>query len=682
MKKTLLALLSSAISLFAQTGISKNAEGIRVPSAFTLKQGLIYGAFGLETVSDGEPLSLGGYYTNESGEKTSIGHNAASSTFSGFVSYGALDYLEIGLYFPVHYDGDVNGTKLGGTALGDLQFYIKGSIPTAIPVQIGGSLELYAPTGSKSIGFRPRHVWYIRGDDESHAYTADSWSMAATLYASLYKFRLVHWNNFIGFHKSMSNKDITMLWGTGLYALPEKMLSLSLELSGETRLTSKEIPTAPIYDPLRFTPGLRLHLPGEADLAIGADIGLGFVKKIENKHALPVTRESDGQTIKYHVAGQPKTGISFSLSKTFDFSWKDSDHDGIIDRQDLCPESALGVAVNQRGCPVDQDRDGILNIVDDCPNTPTGVYVDYRGCPIDSDEDGVPDYLDMCDNTPEGTAVNKKGCTLDSDGDGVHDNADKCPKSIPGERVDSEGCPLDEDHDGVFNENDQCPETRQGLVVDLSGCPLDFDHDGIPDSEDNCPNSVEGELINEHGCPLDTDQDGVPDSKDKCPETPNGMLVGINGCPSDRDRDGVPDYLDKCPNTQPNIPVDSTGCNRDSDQDNVPDYLDKCPGTFPGIKVDGTGCPTNSKYSLEAISKRVLFISDKGLRLANSSYTAINDVIYLMRRFNFKLTVVCSNQAQADNIVNYLESKGFTQDFVTVQIKPGSAVRFLRTPAN
>ena len=53
-----------------------------------------------------------------------------------------------------------------------------------------------------------------------------------------------------------------------------------------------------------------------------------------------------------------------------------------------------------------------------------------------------------------------------------------------------------------------------------------------------------------------------------------------------------------------------------------------------------------------------------------------------MRRFNFKLTVVCSNQAQADNIVNYLESKGFTQNFVTVQIKPGSAVRFLRTPAN
>ena len=682
MKKTLLVLFSSAISLFAQTGISKSAEGIRVPTAFTLGQGILYTSFGFETVSDGEPLALGGYYTDESGKQVNIDKNAASSTFSGFVSYGALDYLELGLYFPVHYDGDVGETELDGTAIGDLQFYIKGSIPTGIPIQIGGSLELNAPSGSESNGFRPRHVWYIKGNEETFAYTAGSWSMAATLYATIHNFRLIHWNNYIGFHKSMSSKDITMLWGTGLYAFPQKMLSLSFELSGETRLSNKEIDTAPLYDPLRFTPGLRLHLPGQADLALGVDIGLGFLKKIKEKHGLPVTRETDNGTIEYRVAGQPKIGISFSINKTFDFSWKDSDHDGIIDRMDLCPGSALGVAVNQRGCPVDEDRDGILNIVDDCPSTPSGVYVDYRGCPIDSDQDGVPDYLDMCDNTPLGTAVNKKGCTLDSDGDGVHDNADKCPKSIPGERVDKDGCPLDEDHDGVLNENDQCPGTRKGLAVDLSGCPLDFDHDGIPDSEDNCPNSVEGELIDEHGCPLDSDQDGVPDSKDQCPETPSGMRVGINGCPSDRDRDGVPDYLDKCPNTQPGIPVDSTGCNRDSDQDHVPDYLDKCPGTFPGIKVDGSGCPSNNKYSLDAIAKRVQFISDGGLRLTNSSFTALHDVIYLMRRFDFKLTVICGSQAQADNIVEYMESKGFHEKDVTVQIKPGSAIRFLRTPAN
>ena len=320
MKKTLLALFSSAISLFAQTGISKSADGIRVPSAFTLGQGILYTSFGLETVSDGEPLSMGGYYTDESGKQVQLDNNAASLTFSGFVSYGALDYLEIGLYFPVHSDGEIGETGLGGTALGDLQFYLKGSIPTAFPIQLGGSLELYAPSGSESTGFRPRHVWYIKGDEESFAYTSGSWSMAVTLYATLYNFRLVHWNNYIGFHKSMSNKDITMLWGTGLYAFPKKMLSLSLELSGETRLTSKDIPTAPLYDPLRFTPGLRLHLPGQTDLSIGVDMGLGFVKTIKEKHGLPVTREIDDQKIEYRIVGQPKIGVSFSLNKTFDFS--------------------------------------------------------------------------------------------------------------------------------------------------------------------------------------------------------------------------------------------------------------------------------------------------------------------------------------------------------------------------
>ena len=235
MKKTLLVLFSSAISLFAQTGISKSAEGVRVPTAFTLGQGIIYSSIGLESVSDGEPLGLGGYYTDESGKKISMDNSAASSSFSAFIAYGALDYLEVGMYIPVHYDGEVGQTELSGTAMGDLQFYMKGSIPTAIPVQLGGSLELYAPSGSESTGFRPRHVWYIKGDDESFAYTAGSWSMAVTFYASLYNFRLIHWNNYLGFHKSMSNKDITMLWGTGLYAFPEKILSLSLELSGETR---------------------------------------------------------------------------------------------------------------------------------------------------------------------------------------------------------------------------------------------------------------------------------------------------------------------------------------------------------------------------------------------------------------------------------------------------------------
>lgn len=675
MKKTLLALFFLTISLFAQTGISKSAEGIRVPTAFTLGQGFIYASLGMETISDGEPLVLDGEITNSDGETIDASQNAASMSFSAFLAYGALDYLEIGAYLPVHYDGKIGESGIEGTGIGDFQFYLKGSIPTGIPLQLGASFELYAPSGVRGTGYRPRHIWYVQGEKTTSAYTSDSWSIAGTLYASIYNFDFLHWNNYIGVLKSLGNSNVALLWGTGLVLFPKKILNLSVEFSGETRLASDGIPLWPSHDPLRLTPGLRLHLPRETDLSVGVDIGLGFVKKMKADDGIPIRRNVKKEAIQYQVAGSPKIGISISLNKTFDFSWKDSDHDGVVDRNDLCPNSSFGVTVNQRGCPVDEDRDGILNIVDDCPNTPNGVPVDFRGCPFDEDQDGVPDYQDKCARTPAGQAVDKKGCTKDTDGDGIDDNSDKCPKSIPGERVDNEGCPLDSDHDGVLNDKDKCPDTPKNFPVDQSGCPLDFDKDGVPDILDNCPNSLEGELVGENGCPLDSDMDGVPDSKDQCPETPAETTVGIDGCPSDRDKDGVPDFLDKCPNTQPGIPVDSTGCNRDSDQDKVPDFMDKCPKTFPGVKVDGVGCAVDKKNNLDAIAQRVKFLGGTN-ELQNSSYSALNDVILLMRKYKFKLTIVCNRQSVADPIAKYFEQKGFEGKF-NVQIKPGAQVRFL-----
>lgn len=675
MKKTLLALFFLTISVFAQTGISKSAEGIRVPSAFTLGQGIIYTSLGMETISDGEPLVLDGKIIGADGETIDASQNAASLSFSGYIAYGALDYLELGAYLPIHYDGEIGENGNDGAGVGDFQFTMKGSLPTGIPLQLGAAFDLYAPSGIRGTGYRPRHVWYIQGEETTRAYTSAYWSIAATFYASVYNFDFIHWNNYIGILKSLGNSNMALLWGTGLVFFPKKLLNFSIEFSGETRLESEGIPLWPSHDPLRLTPGIRLHLPRETDLSVGVDIGLGFVKKFEYDDGIPVSRNINGETVKYKIAGSPKIGVSISLNKTFDFSWKDSDHDGVFDRMDLCPNSSFGVAVNQRGCPVDEDLDGVLNIVDDCPGTPNGIAVDFRGCPFDEDEDGVPDYQDQCAGSPEGQAVDKKGCIKDSDGDGVDDNSDKCPKSIPGELVDKDGCPMDDDHDGVLNEKDKCPETPKNFPVDLSGCPLDFDHDGVPDILDNCPNSLEGELVGENGCPLDSDMDGVPDSKDQCPDTPSETTVGINGCPSDRDKDGVPDFQDKCPNTQPNIPVDSTGCNRDSDHDKVPDYMDKCPKTFPDVKVDGVGCPVDKKNSLEAIAQRVKFQSRTN-ELLNSSYSALNDVILLMRKYKFKLTVICNRQSVATPITEYLELKGFKNKF-DVQIKPGSQVRFL-----
>ena len=70
----------------------------------------------------------------------------------------------------------------------------------------------------------------------------------------------------------------------------------------------------------------------------------------------------------------------------------------------------------------DTDFDGVPDKDDLCPNTPRGVIVDETGCPVDSDGDGVPDGLDACPNTPAGATVDERGCPMDSDNDGVYDN--------------------------------------------------------------------------------------------------------------------------------------------------------------------------------------------------------------------------------------------------------------------
>src|SRR5581483_869615 len=84
---------------------------------------------------------------------------------------------------------------------------------------------------------------------------------------------------------------------------------------------------------------------------------------------------------------------------------KDSDHDGVPDDIDRCPDTPANTPVNSVGCPLDSDHDGVTDDKDACPDTPYGMKVDARGCPVaaDSDNDGVPDDKDDCPGTPAGT---------------------------------------------------------------------------------------------------------------------------------------------------------------------------------------------------------------------------------------------------------------------------------------
>ena len=71
----------------------------------------------------------------------------------------------------------------------------------------------------------------------------------------------------------------------------------------------------------------------------------------------------------------------------------------------------------------DRDKDGILDKDDRCPDTPG--LAEFQGCP-DTDGDGIPDIDDHCPDVA-GPAENN-GCPWpDTDGDGILDKDDACP---------------------------------------------------------------------------------------------------------------------------------------------------------------------------------------------------------------------------------------------------------------
>lgn len=144
---------------------------------------------------------------------------------------------------------------------------------------------------------------------------------------------------------------------------------------------------------------------------------------------------------------------------TFKFGAKDSDGDGLYDKDDACPEVA-GLK-EFKGCP-DTDGDGIEDSKDSCPEVPG--LADFNGCP-DTDGDGVQDKDDACVEVAGLKSLN--GCP-DADGDGIADKDDAC-KDVKGPK-ENKGCPWpDRDGDKVLDKDDKCPDVA-GTVAN-QGCP-------------------------------------------------------------------------------------------------------------------------------------------------------------------------------------------------------------------
>lgn len=190
--------------------------------------------------------------------------------------------------------------------------------------------------------------------------------------------------------------------------------------------------------------------------------------------------------ISFYLEGELKIKLTERFSINTQLSYHPTSTDYLEDvsaskNNDTYLTGMIGISYAFSGS-FDSDGDGIPNSKDMCPNTPLGISVDEFGCPIDTDNDGVPDYLDKCSKTPAGVIVDKDGCPLDSDNDGVPDYLDKCPETSTNLKVDSTGCPEDSDQDGVPDYRDQCKDTPIDVKVDEFGCPIDSVSNELPDS--------------------------------------------------------------------------------------------------------------------------------------------------------------------------------------------------------
>ncbi len=252
----------------------------------------------------------------------------------------------------------------------------------------------------------------------------------------------------------------------------------------------------------------------------GAGIS-SFKSKLEDiPTGVILNQHTDRQTAFFLPVGM---GAAFRLSNTFSINLEYGDRtifehtkldftDGGKSNHDHYSYASAGLQINFG--VKDTDDDGVRDKDDLCPVT--FGKIDLAGCP-DKDNDMIADKDDACPDIAGKPEF--KGCP-DTDGDGIIDSQDDCP--VAAGNKDLNGCP-DKDKDGIADKDDKCPEASG--TKELAGCP-DRDGDAIADNDDACPDVKGLPLYN--GCP-DTDGDGIADNVDKCPDVVG--VVSNFGCP-------------------------------------------------------------------------------------------------------------------------------------------------------
>lgn len=332
----------------------------------------------------------------------------------------------------------------------------------------------------------------------------------------------------------------------------------------------------------------------------------------------------------------------------------------------------------------DLDNDGIVDKDDQCPNTPQSDIsgIDHTGCkPANS---GTSEQLVIAVNAGGEAYISQSGITFEADQGFVGGNAGgstatrdirntQDDKLYSNERYAESGMPFSYEFDtengshfAVFHFSEAAKAAVNERVFDIKAEQITLLSDIDPFKESSGKDSayvkrtesfdvrddkatfefiskifnaqVVGIELYRNG-DTDGDGDGVIDADEGigCAGTKPNAPVNTVGCSvaqRDRDGDGIPIPEDLCPNTQANDitgaanSVDYPGCSPrviaiDTDQDNIPDIADNCPNTTPGALVGTTGCTGNLALpNKETISPQMRLTSREYL---NSIKNAFDD---------------------------------------------------------
>ena len=254
----------------------------------------------------------------------------------------------------------------------------------------------------------------------------------------------------------------------------------------------------------------------------------------------------------------------------------DADGDGIINTNDVCPNTPAGQQVDSTGCAdsqIDIDSDTYTRDVD-CNDNNANVNpqapeicgdaidqdctgADLACAPTDNDGDGIINANDLCPNTPAEETANSNGCSdsqIDGDSDtytldlDCNDNdatinsgaTDVCGDSVDQDCSGEDAiCVLDDDNDGVINANDICSGTLANEEVDANGCAttqIDDDADTYTEVAGDCnDNSAEAHPGGTEVCSdaLDNDCNGYVDLDDTTCQIITGDSDAGSGTTSD-----------------------------------------------------------------------------------------------------------------------------------------------------